>query len=108
MSVLSEVDKFLPLKAGSVGNPDIYLGTKLRELTLSNGVAAWGMSPSKYVQESVANAVKYLASHFDGKYKLPAAAANPFPTNYEPEMDISEILKPDVATYYQSLIGQMR
>ncbi len=31
MSVMKEINGYLPLKPSSVGNPDIYLGTKLKE-----------------------------------------------------------------------------
>jgi hypothetical protein len=31
MSVMNEINKYLPLKPCSVGNPDIYLGAKLKE-----------------------------------------------------------------------------
>jgi hypothetical protein len=36
---------------GSVGDPNIYLGAKLRKATPENGVEAWSMSPSKHVQK---------------------------------------------------------
>jgi hypothetical protein len=47
MSVMGEINKYLPLKPSSVGDPDIYLGAKLKETRLPNGVMAWGLSPSK-------------------------------------------------------------
>ncbi len=53
MSVMNENNKYLPLKPSSVGDPDIYLGTKLKETRLPNGVMAWGLSPSKYVVQAV-------------------------------------------------------
>ncbi len=31
MSVMNEINKYLPLKPSSVGDPDIYLGAKLKE-----------------------------------------------------------------------------
>jgi hypothetical protein len=46
MSVMNEINDYLPLKPSSVGNPDIYLGAKLKETQLFNGVRAWGLSPS--------------------------------------------------------------
>jgi hypothetical protein len=49
MSVLKEIYGYLPLKPSSVGDSDIYLGAKLKETQLPNGVMAWGLSPSKYV-----------------------------------------------------------
>ena len=48
-------------KSGFRGDPDIYLGAKLRKVTLENGIPAWSMSLDKYVQEAaVKNVRKYL------------------------------------------------
>jgi hypothetical protein len=47
---LRELDKYFLMKAGSIGDPDIYLGAKLRKVKLINGVESWAMSPSKYVK----------------------------------------------------------
>jgi hypothetical protein len=55
MTVMGEINKYLPLKPNSVGNPDIYLGAKLKETRLPNGVMVWGLSPSKYVAQTVKN-----------------------------------------------------
>ncbi len=41
MSVMGEINKYLPLKPSSVGDPYIYLGAKLKETRLPNGVMAW-------------------------------------------------------------------
>ncbi len=38
LSVLTQINKYLPLKPTSVGNPDIYLGAKLKEPQLTNGI----------------------------------------------------------------------
>ena len=40
--------------------------------------------------------------------KLPSRAETPLPTSYRPEMDVSPLLDPDDANYYQSLIGILR
>ncbi len=40
MSVMGEINKYLPLKPSSVRDPDIYLGAKLKETRLPNGVMA--------------------------------------------------------------------
>jgi hypothetical protein len=98
-SVLKQIDKYFPMKPGSIGSLDIYLGSKLREVTLDNGVSTWGMSPSKYVQESVQNIEKYMQ-------KLPKkAASGPWPSNYASEMNASDELDAEMSSYYQSQIG---
>jgi hypothetical protein len=53
LSVLTQINKYLPLKPSSVGDPEIYLGAKLKETQLPNGIYAWGMSPSKYVNQQL-------------------------------------------------------
>jgi hypothetical protein len=50
---LKEIDKFFKMKPGSIGDPDFYLGAKLKPLVIPNGVTAWGMSSSKYIQAAV-------------------------------------------------------
>ena len=39
-SVLKRLDKYFKLKEGSVGDPDVYLGAKLKRMRLENGVWA--------------------------------------------------------------------
>ena len=63
-SVLDKIDKFIKLKASFVGNPDVYLGAKLRKVRLENDVMCWSVSPSKYVQEAVRNCQSYLKANF--------------------------------------------
>ena len=50
---LNELDRFFKMKANSIGDPDFYLGAKLKPLVLFNGVNAWGTSSSKYIQAAV-------------------------------------------------------
>jgi hypothetical protein len=38
------------------------LGAKLKKTVLPNGVVAWGMSSSKYVQSAFQNVTEYLAA----------------------------------------------
>jgi hypothetical protein len=108
MSVLNRIHHYLPLKPTSVGDPDIYLGAKVRLDQLTNGVFAWGLSPSKYVQQAVLNCEKHLRDHWNGRYRLPARAANPFRLDYDPIIDTTPTLTPDLSSYFQSLIGIMR
>ena len=101
---LEKLDHYFQMKPGSIGDPDMYLGTKLKPTVLSNGVVAWGMSSSKYVREAVSNVDRYLASNHIGK-ELKRKVKSPWPTGYEPELDTSEELNTKEASFYQHLIG---
>ncbi len=105
---MKEINGYLPLKPSSVGDPDIYLGAKLKETQLPNGVMVWGLSPSKYVVQAVKNCQLHLTEKLAGKNSIPARADNPFPVDYDPSTDLSDILDPDCSSFYQHLIGVMR
>ncbi len=107
-SVLSQIDKYFLLKPESVGEPDVYLGAKLKLMQLENGAWAWGMSTSKYVQEAVQNCKKYVEENLPKLYKLTRLVHNPFPTDYRPELDTTPELPPEHASYYPSLMGRYR
>ena len=105
--VLAQIDYYFHMKPESMGDPDIYLGCKLRlHMLPEHNVQAWLQSPSKYIQEAVRNVEVYYEKHY-GK-KFPVKVSSPFSTGYRPEMDITKELSPEDATYYQSLIGVLR
>ncbi len=108
MSVMSEINIYFTLKPSSVGNPDIYLGTKLKQTQLPKGLMVWGLSPSKYVIQAVKNCQVHLTNNLNGKYLIPTRADNPIPVNYDPPTDHSEILDPECSSFHQHLIGVMR
>ena len=108
MSVLKQIDGYLPLKPSSVGDPDIYLGAKLKETRLPNGIYAWGLSPSKYVNQAVKNCQTHLTQKLNDKYKIPTRAENPFATGYCPDTDVTEPLDDECSSFFQHLIGVMR
>ena len=68
----------------------------------------WGLSPSKYVVQAVKNCQLHLTEKLAGKYSIPARADNPFPADYDPSTDLSDLLDPDCSSFYQHLIGVMR
>jgi len=103
---LDKLDYYFKMKSGSVGDPDNYLGNKLKKTKLPNGVEAWGLSSSKYVQEAVANVERYLAANPTmGKSLKHKHVKSPWPSGYEAELDASEELGAKDATFYQHLIG---
>ena len=101
---LNKIDKFFKMKAGSIGDPDIYLGAKVKAMKMSNGVTAWAISPSKYVNEAVNNYEKWILENMP-EHKHSSRATNPFPTDYDPDLDTTNELDEDHTTYYQSQIG---
>jgi hypothetical protein len=105
MKVLGKINTCLPLKPDSVGDPDIYLGAKLRQTQLRNGIWAWALSPFKYVNQAVRNCERHIKDHYDGRFSLPKRADSPFSMSFEPELDESTPLDPDVASYFQFIIG---
>ena len=108
MSVLARLDKYFKMKPGSMGDPNMYLGATLKQMWLENGTRAWANSPAKYVWASVENVQKYLKDLGYERWKLPSKCTDPFPKDYEPEMDDSEILTAELASWYASLIGMLR
>ena len=101
----TEIGKYFTLKKGSIGIPDVYLGGKVSEVTLSNGQRAYSFSSSQYVKAAVDNVEKYLK---EKGMKLPCRVMTPLSSNYRPEVDVSEELNAEDSAYYQSLIGILR
>jgi hypothetical protein len=106
-SPLAKLDEYFKMKEGSIQVPTFYLGDKLKKTVLPNGVVAWGMSSSKYVQSAVQNVKEYLAA-LPGDQMLVNKASGPFAWGYKPELDESPELDPARAKLYQSQIGIMR
>jgi hypothetical protein len=100
---LAHIDKYFKMKPGSIMEPTFYLGAKLKKTVMPNGVVAWGMSSSKYVQAAVQNVQEYLKENGDRKLNKKASA--PFEATYRAEIDESPVLGPEMANYFQSQIG---
>ena len=113
LAIMEEPERFLrrelgiwfTIKEKSIGPPSQYLGNKVSQVTLENGVQCWCFSSSQYIQNSIQNVEDYLLKQ--GEKGLPRAKS-PWPSNYRPEIDVSPELSPNKASYYQSLIGILR
>ena len=77
----------------------------MRLTELPNGVKAWAFGSAQYVKAAVSNVKEYLSKQ--GK-SLPTKVKTPLSNGYRPEIDISEELDNEGASYYQSLIGILR
>ena len=59
-------------------------------------------------EEAVLNCKKYLKENLSDEYEFISNAPNPFLLVYEPCMDLSPLLLPDEASYFQNIIVVMR
>jgi hypothetical protein len=103
--ILRRLNKYFTLKEDSIGEPDIYLGAKLRKVVAPNGQKVWTQSSSGYIQEAVKNVESWLDER---GLRLPGRSDTPMSTTYRPELDISPELSAEVANWYQSAIGVLR
>jgi hypothetical protein len=85
-SPLAKLDEYFKMKEGSIEVPNFYLGAKLKKNVLPNGLVAWGVSSSKYVQSAVQNVKESLAA-LPGDQMLAKKASGPFEGGYKPELD---------------------
>ena len=65
MPIMKRINKFFLLKPDSVGDLNMYLGTKIKYHKTPNGMCSWRMSPSKYIRESCKNCKDHLSNNFD-------------------------------------------
>ena len=108
IDVLLRLDKYFKMKPGLIGDPDVYLGATIKQMRLANGIMAWASSPSIYVWASVDAVTKYLTNLGDRRWSMPKKAANPFPGDYEPELDTTLTLNPELSSWYASLIRMLQ
>ena len=85
----------------------MYLGETLKKMRLVNGKYAWASSLEKYIWAVSETVKRYLTDLGNKKLKVPSHCANPFAADYEPDFDESELLYPDLALWYASLIGML-
>ena len=76
-TALHELDHFFKMKSGSIGDSNMYLGSKLRKVVLENRVEAWDTSASSYVLEAVSKSEDYLHDNV-GCQNFANKVINPF------------------------------
>ena len=105
-NALMKISKYFPMKPSSLGPPKVYLGGKVSQVILPNGVKAYSYSASQYLHEAIRGVEDYLEKR--GRKLSGKRVGTPLPANYHPELDVSPELMDDEATYYMSLIGILR
>jgi hypothetical protein len=85
------------------GPPKDYLGATIKTWSIPNETrTVWSMNCVQYIKEAVKNLEQELAK---SNHVLRGKPNTPMQTGYRPELDISPVLGPEQANYYQSLIG---
>ena len=91
----------------TVKAPERYLGANIMKWQMPDGQEVWAMLGKDYVRNAV-NICKGMLAE-DGKVlRSGKHAERPMPKTYRPEMDISNVLGPELANRYQQLIGILR
>ena len=103
--ILRKVDKYFKLKPESITEPDVYLGAKIRKVMVDTDTYAWAQSSAGYVKEAIKTAEKWC---MENGFRLSTKAKTAISFTYRPELDVSEVLEPDAAKWYQGAIGVLR
>lgn len=101
---IDEVILYYKAKEWSVNEPDRYLGADVAKFQLPNGRMVWTTSPRSYVK-NVVQVIKCLLSEDGEGYSLKSKVKNPFPTDYKPELDVTNKLSPELTSWFMQLIG---
>jgi len=108
-AVMTHLETRYTLKAGSVKEPDAYLGAEVKKHYVQDSddpsKVRWSMSSDLYVKRSVAEVERELLQVGD---KLRTRVTTPMSAGYRPEVDVSTELDAKRANYYQGLIGVLR
>ena len=87
--------------------PEIYLGVDVGTKQLPDGRVVWTTSSKSYVTEAVKTVENLLIEDGEG-YVLKNRVKNPFPSNYKPELDVTDELGPELSLRYLQLVGICR
>ena len=107
--ILDHFEKTYTLKAGSIKEPDSYLGADIKKFHLEGdgnyAKVRWAMSSDTYIKRAVAEVERNLE---EVGQKLSTKVETPLSSGYRPELDMSRELDARKLNYYQGLIGVLR
>jgi hypothetical protein len=89
-AIMEEITEFYMAKEGSVKPSEIVLGANISKMQLPDGREVWTTSPLAYIKNSLL-VVERLFSEDGNGYIFKTKVKNPFPTNYKPELDVTEM-----------------
>ncbi len=105
--LIDAIGEYYKVKPGSDKGPDIYLGANVEKMQMPDGREVWATSPCNYIKNAIRTVKGFLVEDGEGCI-LKNKAKNPFPMNYQPKLDASNELGPEVSSHYLQLIGIVR
>ena len=106
---MEALGKRFTLKAGSVKEPDIYLGANVKKFRIPDSddpdKVRWAFESSSYVKKAISDIERELE---EADMRLMPNAKTPLASGYRPELDLSPELGSKQLNYYQGLIGILR
>ncbi len=106
---MAQLSTYYYVKESSIGAPDLYLGTKYKQVKDRSGQITWSSSTDSYVQEAtkvVFERMQAMGMKLTKKHRSPD---HPFSnTLYRPELDLTDLCTPDEHQFYQQVVGIAR
>ena len=102
---MKRLSTFYRLKDG-VGAPDRYLGANIEKVQLSDGKEVWSMTCVDYLKGAIRN-VNNMLEESNTALKTFGNGHRPYESSYMPEIDVSQLLSPELINKYQQLIGML-
>jgi hypothetical protein len=97
--LIDTIGEYYKVNHGSDKEPDIYLGANVKKVQMPDGREVWATSPCDYIKNAIKTVKGLLAEDREG-YVLKNKVKNPFPMNYQPELDVSNELGPELSSCY--------
>jgi len=107
MNTMRSISELYRLKDNSIATPKRYLGADVIQYTLPDDASKqrWGLSSHHYISEAIKNVESELTKI--GR-TLSNTVSTPLSSGYRPELDVTPLLPPEKAQYFQNLIGILR
>ena len=99
--VLRKLNNYFKLKHGSLGDPDLYPGAKLKKIQTKNRMQFWTLSSACYVKDTVRIVQKHLQEKNGVQWNFPTKTKKSFAYGCELEIDEIPFKEPDLDSYYQ-------
>ena len=104
-ATLCHLDQHFLIKPGSQGPPTFYLGATIGRYKFGDGDECWYMGSEQYIAEAVKNVTSWLEQR---GLMLKTKVSSVLPSNYQPELDTTQLCDDEDTTYDQPQIGVLR